>query len=268
MKKKDYILDPHWVISGTSGIDSEYLKYILLSADKKWREKLKEKDFSSFFEIVFHMLNLNNLAVEGSIFDFKMRPTWDTDNLKEIREKLRNVYKNPDEITEIFKNSNNIFVKVVQDHLELILDVINKCHIYYTNENIHKEKEIFIILNKYKNKTYDVWRLRFDRRFQLSWNIKKERDIKVTKLKDNIIEEAIKDINDPILNRMIPKKNVILSIAEHEFVEERYAESIAFSIIFSRMIVNHINFHPNILFELHELLVYEKILPFTLKLWI
>ena len=34
-----HILDPLWITKGSSGLDPEYSKYILLAANKKYRDK-------------------------------------------------------------------------------------------------------------------------------------------------------------------------------------------------------------------------------------
>ena len=44
------VLDPLWITKGISEFDSEYYKYIILSANKRWRDNLNSGDYSNFYE--------------------------------------------------------------------------------------------------------------------------------------------------------------------------------------------------------------------------
>ena len=141
------VLDPLWITKATSEFDSEYYKYIILSANKRWRDNLNSGDYSNFYEIMFHSLNLNNLAVEGSMCDFKMNRVWDDPKFKEIRKHLRNLYKLPEEIVTIFKNTNFTLTRLIVDYLTQMLDSIGMIKIYFLNPMIHNERDIYMVLS-------------------------------------------------------------------------------------------------------------------------
>ena len=73
MKRKQ-ILDPLWITKG-SYLDPEYFNYILLAASQRYRLDLEEGNLDYFYELFFHSLNLNNLAVDGNLFDFNKEAT-------------------------------------------------------------------------------------------------------------------------------------------------------------------------------------------------
>ena len=87
MTRRKEILDSLWLIKARF-MDSEYFSYVLLAAAQKYKKDLEEGDLSYFYEVLFHSLNLNTLAVEGNLFDFKMNPVWKEDRIKKIREDL------------------------------------------------------------------------------------------------------------------------------------------------------------------------------------
>ena len=58
MRTSNYILDPLWITKGSGKLDAELLKYVLLAANKKFRDQLNGGDVSGFNEIVFHALIL------------------------------------------------------------------------------------------------------------------------------------------------------------------------------------------------------------------
>ena len=63
--RKKTILDPLWITKG-SYLDPEYFNYVLLAASQKYRVDLEEGPLENFYEIFFHSLNLNNLAIDGN----------------------------------------------------------------------------------------------------------------------------------------------------------------------------------------------------------
>lgn len=265
MKQPEHILDPLWITKGSQGIDTEYFKYIMLAANKKWREKLEAGDFTSFYEILFHTLNLNNLVIDGSVLDFNMNPTWKNDNIMQIRNTIKNIYDADGEAIDIFRNSNRILIGVLLDYLDYLLDVYDDCNIYYTNHFIHNQDEIFIILNLEESKKYNVWRLKFDKKFKYNHRISKCRDIAISDLRENILVDTIKSMNNKTLNRMDPKSNVIFSISKDEYVQSDNAHAIAFTLIFSRLIMKDVRFEPDVMYQLYDILIKEKTLPFTIK---
>lgn len=268
MGSRKHILDPLWITRGAEGLDPEYHKYVLLAANKKFREKLDSGDVSSFYEIMFHSLNLNNLAIEGSIFDFNMNPVWEDPRLQQIRNHLRKMYQLPEELHEIFKNANYLLTHLMLDYLDEFLDISEHTKAYFANPLIHKEKEIFIVLNKEHNKEYDIWTLRFDKRFKYGWKIDRIQSIEIKGLKENALSEAISAENNPKLDRMSANTNVLFIISKNDKDHSKLVEVVSMAIIFNKGFDPKMKFHPSILEELYEIIEKEQVLPFTIKSWI
>lgn len=265
---KNHILDPLWIIKGGAGLDPEYYKYILLAANKKYRKNLDNDDVSDFYEILFHSLNLNNLAIEGSLFNFKLNPIWKDPKLKKIRNNLRELYNLPDDLVEIFKNANYILTRLMLDYLETMIDSIDDASEYFINNGIHKEKEIFIIINKEGSMIYDIWKLKFDKRYKFGHKLSNIISIKLSSLKPNSLQSAIEKENNSELSEMISDVNVIFMITKNSNDNKKLAESMAMSIVFSNCsMIQEYAFEPKILIELYDILNQEKVLPFTMKLW-
>lgn len=267
MGNKQHILDPLWITKGTAGLDPEYYKYILLAANKKFRENLDNGDASGFYEILFHSLNLNNLAVEGSIFDFKMNPVWENPRLKEIRNHLRKMYQLPEDLVEIFKNANYLLTRLMLDHLDEFMDISENTKAYFVNPIIHQEKEVFIIFNKEYDKEYDIWSLKFDKRFKYGFNIERIQSIQIEELKENALRDAIIGQENPKLDKMDADSNVLFIIYKEEKDNEKLMQAVSMAIVFSRGLDPTLRFHPSILEELYDLLAREQVLPFTIKSW-
>jgi hypothetical protein len=263
-----HILDPLWITKGSNGLDPEYHKYVLLAANQKYRKMLDEGDESSFYEILFHSLNLNNLAVEGSVFKFNMTPVWEDKHLIEIRDHLRRIYELPDDIIEIFKNANYLLTNLMLDYLDKILQRTEDTRQFFVNPKIHQEKEVFIVINKENDMLYDVWKLKFDKRYKFGYRLTNPQDIILEDLRENALHDAIVKENNPELSNMDADANVLFTVTTEDHDRDKLATAVAMSILFSRGISREIKFEPNILDELYELLSQEKVLPFTMQNWI
>ncbi len=267
MIKKEHVLDPLWITKGSPGLDPEYYRYILLAADKKYRDKLKVGDISDFYEIVFHSLNLNNLAVDGSIFKFNMTPVWDNSTLKEIRHYLRKLYQLPDNLVEILKSANYLLTSLIIDYLDELLTTSINSRVYFVNPKIHHEKEIYIVISKKLSTEYSIWKLKFDRRLKFGHTINKIRNVKVDKVKDDALKDAVDKLRDPNLASMCANTNICFVITEDHENESSLASFVSNTIIFSKGMLRGHKFNPRILEELSELVKVEKVMPFTMKSW-
>lgn len=270
MNERDYILDPLWITKGSGELDREYLSYILLAADKRWRNQLSNNDASNFYEILFHMLNLNNLAIDGRLIDANMKPVFDNDKLDQIRESLQVIYSEPGEVVNIFKYTNTMFIGVMLDHLEVILDSYEDSKLYYSNRSLHRQNEIFIIVNTNNDNVYDIWNLKFDKRLRHNWSVTNLKSFKLDEIDEiNSIDRIVNECNDPLFKKYDSNTNVILVLNSERDSHKKVAEAVVFTLLFDRMILKHeTDFHPNILFQLRDLLKNERILPFTLDDWV
>ena len=263
--KQEHVLDPLWITKGQGGLDPEYHKYILLAANKKYRKKLDEGDISSFYEIVFHALNLNNLAVDGSVFKFNMTPVWDNPKLKSIRKSLRKLYQLPEDLVDILKNANFLLTNLIVDYLDEILESSDKCKVFFVNQNIHTQRETFIVINQNKSTSYSIWKLRFDRRFKFGHNLEKVREVELDINKDNALRDAVDKLKDPQLKNMDANTNVCFAITDDNENELNIASFVSNSIIFSNGILKRQAFNPRVLDDLFELVKVERVIPFTMK---
>ena len=260
-----HILDPLWITKGTYGLDPEYSKYILLAANKKYREKLNNGDVTSFYEILFHSLNLNNLAVEGSVFNFNMTPVWDDPKLTEIRNHLRRLYQLPEDLVEIFRNANYLLTGLMLEYLDKMLESMDDIKLYFVNPKIHMEKESYIVIHMDNEMDYEIWKLRFDKRYKFGHKCTRIDTVTLSEIKKNALHEAIQKKNNSELQSMDPDTNVIFAVMDEELDIAKVASVIASSLIFSRGIVKNARYEPHILDELYEILSSERILPFTMK---
>jgi hypothetical protein len=267
MRKSKYTLDPLWITKGGSHLDAEYYSYILLAANKKFREFLDRGDISNFNEIVFHSLNLNNLVIEGSMIDSDFKPNWKDPKIVQIREHLRKIYEVPDNLLEIFRNANYLLTSLLIDHLDQMLDTLDQSKVYFINPNIYREKEIFFIVSKRKKSNYSVWKIKFDKRFKLGQKVEKVTDLEIDLTVSDDLKNKIIQLNHPKLKGIEGDHNVIFIIINRNVDQELAVRSVAESAAFSKRIGTVDTFDPNILDELYEIILQEKVLPFTIKSW-
>lgn len=266
MKGKD-ILDPLWITKGeSSGLDAEYCKYVLLAANKKYRKLLDQGNTDRFYEILFHSLNLNNLAINGKIYDSKMNYIKDNPKLKEIREYLKNMYALPPDMIEIFRNTNYVLVSLLIDYLDVMLDILEDCKLFYVNQHIHAQREIFIIKNNINYDNHDIWKLRYDGRYKFSHDLKYIDRIELKDTKNNALTRAIKKTGNRELKNFNSTKNVVFVTHTKEISETKeLINSVSNSLVFYRAFDKNHPFDPNILDELREVLLRDRVIPFALK---
>lgn len=266
MKDRE-VLDPLWITKGTSsGLDAEYYKYVLLAANQEYREMLNQGNTDRFYEILFHSLNLNNLAINGKIYDTKMNNIDKSPKLIEIREHLKDMYDLPSDMIEIFRNSNYVLVSLLIDYLDLMLTTLDDCKMYYLNKHTHTQKEIFIVRNNISDNKYDVWKLRFDGRYKFSHNLKFVQTLKLKEGETDALLKSAIESGNPELKRMDSGVNVcFISHTKHIEDPKELINAVSNSVVFYRAFDKKNNFDPTILEELREVLLRDRIVPFALK---
>lgn len=265
MKKKQ-ILDPLWITKG-SYLDPEYFNYILLAASKKYRVDLEEGTLDHFYEIFFHSLNLNNLAVDGSLFDFKMHPIFKSDRIQTIIQDLKQIFIKKEEVVEIFRNANYVFLNIIMEYMEVQMDIVDNLNMFYLNERIHEQSEIFIVINQSGNKKYSIWKIQNDNKKDFGYTFKKIKTVTINEIKENALREEIEKLGEPELENMIESKNVFFAVLDGP-PEKMSANVIKDIILLNRGIAKGINFEPAIISELYGLFISERLMPFTLNQWI
>lgn len=265
--KNSFVLDPLWITKG-SYLDSEYFTYVLLGASLKYRDEIKEGEIDHFYEVLFHSLNLNNLAVNGKLFTSKLKSIWKEPRLTQIREELTKIYQKPIEVAEIFRNANFLFLNLLIEYTDLHVDILEKVRVFYMNKKIHTEKEVFVVTNHSGSTTYKIWKLAFDNRRDFGYSFSKVKTLEVPELRENVLKDEIERLNDPKLNAMVGKTNVIFAIIEERKDERKVAKAVKDTILLNRGIAKNVDFELGITQDLHDLLAIEKIMPFTLNDWV
>lgn len=116
MVKSSYVLDPMW-IAKKDYIDAEYFGYVLKAAEKKYMEALLDGNHEYFYEVLFNYINLNNLVLDGNMFDFKMRPSWKNSRIIAISKELSVFYEKDNQSGEIVRNANSVLKNLCISYL-------------------------------------------------------------------------------------------------------------------------------------------------------
>lgn len=265
MGKYTEILDPLW-ITKKDYIDSEYYNYILLDAEKKYMANLEVGSVDRFYEIMFHFLNLNNLVLDGNLFDFKMNPYWKDPKIKKIKRELHEFYGDANESGETVKIAHGIFSGILLNYLEYQVESFERhSNLFYVNPQLHIEDNIFVVMNRVGFPTYDIWRFRIDKRCYMSQRFEKVTTLEMDNPKENELRDVVNGMNDPILNKMEAAKNVCFcSLQDDEFTLDKMSSIVRNIIAVNKVMINAPVFDPNVLANAHMTLHSEALLPFKL----
>lgn len=248
-------------------IDSEYFKYILLAAQQKYDKGINKEDNEYFYEVLFHYLNLNNLVLDGNMFDFKMNSHWKNDKIIKVADELYTFYKSHNESGETVKLANEIFKNICIKYLKHQIELINykKCNVYYVNNNIHLLNDIYTLVNIKDTPIYDIWKLKMDRRCKKGYKFSKIGSVKIKDLKDNALNNELSKLNDPMLSKMDPDHNLLFCVIDDKDSKiEVVARFIKNTILLNKLMANDVRFDPNLISNALDIIFYEKILPFKL----
>lgn len=264
--RKKTILDPLWITKG-SYLDPEYFNYVLLAASQKYRVDLEEGPLENFYEIFFHSLNLNNLAIDGDLFDFKMHPIFKDERIQKISRDLKQIFTKKEEVVEIFRNANYVFLNLIMEYMEVQMDLLDEMNFFYLNDRLHEEPETYIVINQLNSRKYSIWKLKQDKTRDFGYSFKKIKSITIKEIKENALREEIDELGDTQLDDMVETKNVLFVILDGPS-ERISANVIKDVILLNRGIAKGINFEPTIISELYGLFAAERLMPFTLNQWI
>jgi hypothetical protein len=264
--KNEFILDPLWITKGTY-LDAEYFNYVLLDASLKYKKEIEADNINRFYEVLFHMLNLNNLAVNGNIFTAKFKEIWKNERIKQIQDDLKKLYDLPEETADIFKNANYVFLNLIIDYMKVHLDILGKIKLFHMNEKIHLEKEIFVVTNKLGTTEYRVWKFTEDRKRNFGYTFSKVRTITVPEIKKNAFSDEIERLEDPKLKTLSSKKNVCFAVIQEDEDERLVAKTVKDTLLLNKGIAKKVGFEPLIIAELYQHVWLEKMMPFTLDQW-
>jgi hypothetical protein len=264
--KNKFILDPLWITQGNF-LDAEYFNYVLLAASLKYKEEIETDNIDRFSEVLFHILNLNNLAVNGALLTPKFKEIYDEPRVKQIREDLKKIYELSEDTADIFKNANFVFLNLLLEYMQIELDILNKLKIFYMNSFIHVEKEIFIVTNFSGNKKYTIWKLKNDPKLDFGYSFSRITSVNLPELKENALIEEIEKLEDPKLQTISGKKNLIFAVILEKEDERKVAKTIKDTLLLNRGIAKGYKFEPLIITDLYKHIWFEKMMPFTLDQW-
>lgn len=264
--KKSFILDPLWITKGTY-LDSEYVTYVLLDASIKYKKEIEKDNIDRFYEVLFHSLNLNNLAVHGTIFTPKFKIVWNDPKLLQIQDDLTRINELPKNTSEIFKNANFAFLNILLEYTNVHLDILEKIRLFYINQKIHMENEIFIVTNIAESNEYTIWKLKEDNTKNLGISFTKIRTVILETIKENILQEELDKLGDPKLETMKGSKNIFFAVIEEEEDPDLVAKTIKDLILLNKGLAQNHSFETSLIGQLHNMMWVEKIMPFTLNQW-
>jgi hypothetical protein len=267
MAKRKEILESLWLLKGEC-IDAEYFSYVLLAAAQKYKKDLESGNLSHFYELLFHSLNLNTLAVEGNLFDFKMNPVWKEERIRKIKSDLKKIYEDStSETVEIFRNANYVFLSLLIEYMEAQRYFLENMEIFFVNPKIHQQKEVYIITNCMGTKRYTIWQLVHDKKKDFGFSFKKIKTLRVTLSDTNTLKQEIAEQNIESLAGMKEKENVIFAILEDK-EEHASANVIKDLILLNRAISRDFPLDANLIAEIQGLLMAERVMPFNLNQWL
>lgn len=265
--RTQFILDPLW-ITKSRYLDPEYFNYILLDASMKYKKELEEDNIDRFYEVLFHILNLNNLAVKGNLFTAKFKEIIKDPRIAQIQKDLKAMYETQSETTEIFKNANFVFLNLIIEYLQKILSILDHVKLFYINPNLHTEKEIFVLTNKSETDNYSIWKFVEDRSKNFGYSFKKIRRIRMKAATESDLSSELVKFEDPKLKNLSSRKNLCLALIAGGEDEQSVAKAIKDMILVNKGIAKGVNFEPTVVAELYHHLWVDKILPFTLDQWV
>lgn len=264
--KKNFILDPLWITKG-SYLDPEYFNYILLGATVKYKKELEALNIDRFDELFFHILNLNNLIVNKTLLSPKFKKILKGERLKTIKENLKNVYSLDANTSEIFKNANYVFLNLLFDYMSIQMQILESIEILYKNEEIHKEKEIFFLINRTKTDRCTIWKFSEDITKNFGYSYSKICKTAIDKTNKESIQKSIFDVKRPELAGLNLNNTFFISL-ETEISEILTAKVVKDVLLLNKGIAKEMKFEPTIISELYQILWFDKHLPYTLDQWV
>lgn len=257
------VLDPMWLCHANY-VDLEYYTYVLLDAKKKYLKNL-EVDFSNFYEIAFHYLNLNTIIADKKLYDANLKIVRSDDqrNLLEII----NHFAKRDEIGEgklIINKASEILGETMKAYLEKQTSVMQNMHFYFNNIWLHKESRLYIVCRNSEADQYDIVKLNLTSKRQLGCTMIKVATVELPDLKENEFRKRLLEIK-PTMTDFLPDKNVIVATYD-SLIDQRDALFLAKDTIILNRLVNQRNgFDSNVLLDSYRLLEKKKSIPFKLK---
>ena len=199
------VLDPMWLCQANF-VDLEYYTYILLDAKQKYLTNL-DSDFSNFYEIVFHYLNLNTVIADKKVYDSHLNVVRSHEKLMEIVSQLAQ----PDDSNgkDIIRACSSILSEVMASYLNRQIPVLEHIHFHLNNNQIHKQDVIYIVSKSTKLDRYEVYRLNLKSKRSLGYSITRKAILDLPGLKNSEFKDRLLAAR-PNLTDFNPDQNVIV----------------------------------------------------------
>lgn len=254
------VLDPMWLCQANY-FDLEYYTYVLLGAKKTYLDNL-ERNFSNFYEIVFHYLNLNTIIADKKMYDSHLNAVKEHQRIAEVSAHLAQAAESNGK--EIMKTAAGILAEVMQVYLKKQIPVLEHLHFHFNNSQIHKQQVIYIVCKSTKLDRYEVYRLNLKSNRNLGYAIVRKAVLTLPDLKNSEFRERLL-AECPTLTDFQPDKNVIVVSGTDQVVLSD-GICLAKDIILLNRIMNPVHgLDANVLLDYERMLERKKTIPFKLK---
>jgi hypothetical protein len=254
------VLDPMWICQANH-IDLEYYNYVLLAAKAKYLKNL-DTDFSNFYEIVFHYLNLNTVIADKKVYDSHLNTVSSHKNLDVIVSHLVNM--NDSEGKEIVKMALVVLSDVLKEYLSRQILVLEHLNFHFNNPRFHKEDKIYIVTKSNYLDKYEVYRLNTKSNKSLGYSISKKADLYLPDLKPSEFKERLL-LEKPNLADFDQSKNVIVVSGTERVVLSDGVGLTKDIILINRLMNPTHGFDANVLLDYSRFLEKKKTIPFKLR---
>ena len=251
------VLDPMWLCQANF-VDLEYYNYILLDAKQKYLSNL-EIDFSNFYEIIFHYLNLNTIIADKKIYDSHLFEVMSHKNLLELIDKA-----NETNSKAIIKMALHIFADILKLYLDKQIKVLEHLQFHFNSVNIHKRDKIYIVCKSTDLDKYEIFKLNTKSTKPLGYLITKVAILHIPYLKQNEFKDELLLVK-PGLYDFEPEKNVIVvSGTEHTLISNGICLT-KYILLLNKIMNPAHGFDANVLLDYSRLLDKKNSIPFKLK---
>jgi hypothetical protein len=240
--------------------DLEYYNYVLLAAKSKYLKNL-EKDFSNFYEIVFHYLNLNTIIADKSVYDSHLNKVSSHKNLDTIILHLTNV--NEAEGKEIVKMAHEVLAGVLKEYLSRQILALEHLSFQFNNLRFHKEKKIYLIARSLVEK-YEIYELSETPAKVLGYKLTKKSDLYLPEVFPGDLTNRIHAEDSSLIDLDHLKNSIIISGTDR--VLFTHGITITKDLILLNKLMNPKHgFDPNLLLDYDRFLETKQSIPFKLK---
>ena len=137
---------------------------------------------------------------------------------------------------------------------------------YYVNSKIQLLNTIYVLINVNETQSYEIWKLKMDRRFSKGYKFLKVETLHVENIEETPIKDIIKELNNVELNKLDPDLNLLFCICKNKELDlDNISDSIKNTILLNKLMANESRFDPNLLENALDIILDENILPFKLS---